>query len=463
MLSAEENEFVTRVGPGTPMGNLLRRFWIPVALSEELPAPDCPPVRVKVLGEKLVAFRDSSGRVGLLREHCPHRGTSLFYGRNEANGLRCIYHGWKFDVEGRCVDMPNEPPEYDYKHKVRAIGYPCEDRGKLLWAYMGPREAMPELPHFDWFDLPPEHIWTFKWHASANWLQVLEAEVDESHAPFLHSSGEGVFALNFLNNDSPTQTNMAYLMRGRQARMFAREAAYGLDCGARRDLGPDGFFWRITRLMLPYHACVPSGTPVILFNSRIPIDDESCWSIRLRWRADRPFNEAELYGFQHSGDASHADLIPGTYRLKRDLHNDFLIDRALQHSGSYTGIRGINEQDNVAAASMGSIADRTQEHLGQSDTIVIATRRKLMKLAKALQGGVAPYASQHPEVFHGAISATGVVHEDLPFEKVLERVLEPPSVGAAGDGAAVAGHRIGEEEKKAKTNRPARERMRTKM
>ena len=149
MLTAEENQLLTRVGPGTPMGNLFRQYWLPAMLSEELPAPDSDPVRVMLLGEKLIAFRDSNGQVGLIQNHCPHRGASLFFGRNEEAGLRCVYHGWKFDVTGQCVDMPNEPAESNFKSKVKAVAYPARERGGLVWVYMGPRSTPPELPDIE--------------------------------------------------------------------------------------------------------------------------------------------------------------------------------------------------------------------------------------------------------------------------------------------------------------------------
>ena len=154
MLTREENDLLTRTGPGTPMGRLLRRYWVPVLFSRQLSGPDCPPVRVKVLGEKLVAFRDSRARPALVDERCPHRGASLFFGRNEEEGLRCVYHGWKFETAGTCVDMPSEPPQSNFRHKVKLTAYPCTERGGLVWAYMGPAERMPEFPELEWTAVP---------------------------------------------------------------------------------------------------------------------------------------------------------------------------------------------------------------------------------------------------------------------------------------------------------------------
>src|SRR4051794_33699126 len=181
MLSKEDNELLTRVGPGTPTGELLRRYWQPALLAAELPEPDGAPLRVRLLGEDLVAFRDTSGQVGLLGAHCPHRGASLFFGRNEECGLRCVYHGWKFDVTGQCVDMPSEPPESNFKDKIHHIAYPCAERGGVIWAYLGPSSPVPPLPALEWINLPPEQRFQAKRMQYCNWVQALEGDIDQSH------------------------------------------------------------------------------------------------------------------------------------------------------------------------------------------------------------------------------------------------------------------------------------------
>src|SRR5436309_1373885 len=186
MLSREDNELLTRIGPGTPMGNLMRQYWQPVLLGSELPEPDGPPLRVRLLGEDLVAFRDSRGRVGLLGANCPHRGAPLFFGRNEESGLRCLYHGWKFDVAGRCIGMPNVPPESDYKDKIQHISYSVEERGGVVWAYLRGDEA-PPLPGFEWNLLPESHVLMSKQYLECNWVQGLEGDYDGSHISFLHA------------------------------------------------------------------------------------------------------------------------------------------------------------------------------------------------------------------------------------------------------------------------------------
>ena len=192
MLSREDNELLTHVGPGTSMGSLLRCFWQPFALSTELPRHDSDPIRVRLLGEDLVAFRDSNGTVGLIQNNCPHRGASLFFGRNEESGLRCVYHGWKFSADGTCVDMPNEPADSDFKHKVRAIAYPTEERGGVVWAYLGPPDQKPGLPELEWTHVPESHRYVTKRTQFCSFLQNVEGEVDSSHVSFLHSKQDSL-------------------------------------------------------------------------------------------------------------------------------------------------------------------------------------------------------------------------------------------------------------------------------
>ena len=186
MLSREDNELLCRVGPGTPMGNLLRQYWIPALMSSELPGPDCPPVRVRLLGENLIGFRVTSGKLGLIQNACPHRGASLFFGRNEGEGLRCVYHGWKYDCEGVCVDMSSEPPESSFKSKIRARAYPCLERNDIIWTYMGPRPTPPPLPDIEPNMLPRGEYVIQKALRECNWFQGLEGDIDTGHLSFLH-------------------------------------------------------------------------------------------------------------------------------------------------------------------------------------------------------------------------------------------------------------------------------------
>ena len=229
MLTTAENEFLCNTGPGTPMGNLMRRFWIPALLSEELLEPDCEPVRVTLLSEELVAFRDTNGVVGLIDNYCPHRRASMFFGRNEECGLRCVYHGWKFDVSGNCVDMPSEPAESNFKDKVKITAYPCVEKGDIVWAFMGPQEVMGELPQMEWMDVPSEYRRIAKLVYECNYIQSIEGEIDTTHAAMLHSRLDSLE-----KSETATTLGGRYQYRDRAARFFVNDTDHGILVGARR-------------------------------------------------------------------------------------------------------------------------------------------------------------------------------------------------------------------------------------
>jgi len=250
MLSREDNELLTRVGPGTPMGEYVRRFWIPVALSAELPEPDGDPRRVRLLGQDLVLFRDTKGRVGLIDEHCPHRLASLYFGRNEECGIRCIYHGWKFDVSGACVDMPSEPPTSNFKHKIRATAYPTRERGGLIWGYLGPPETIGDFPAFEWLDLPPSHLYASRWQTECNFVQAMEGEMDTSHVGFLHSRVDRLA-------EDKMQLTGAFFHEDRAPKFHIERTAYGMVAAGRRDVEGDKSFWRMNQLLLPFYSMIP--------------------------------------------------------------------------------------------------------------------------------------------------------------------------------------------------------------
>jgi phthalate 4,5-dioxygenase len=261
MLSHEENELLTRTGPGTPMGNLYRRFWMPALLPSELPRPDSDPIRFRILGEDLIAFRDSNGKVGFIANNCPHRGASLFFGRNEEAGLRCVYHGWKFDVDGNCIDMPNEPPESDFRTKVKATTYPSAEWGGFVWIYMGPPTKQPALPNYHWCTLPDaSQSQVRKWMQESNYSQGVEGDLDSAHVSFLHRKfGQEDRAINY---GAPRLTTM--------------ETDFGFAYGARRPAGDD-FLWRVTTFTLPMFIMIPGGTYAGGGHFTLPMDDEHSW------------------------------------------------------------------------------------------------------------------------------------------------------------------------------------------
>jgi nitrite reductase/ring-hydroxylating ferredoxin subunit len=421
MLSREENELLVRTGPDTPMGRYLRRYWMPVLLASELPAPDCAPVRVRVLNERLVAFRDSDGRLGLLEELCPHRRASLFWGRNEGCGLRCVYHGWKFDVDGQCVDMPNEPPEYEFKRRMRTRAYPVREWGGLIWAYLGPPRSMPDLPQFEWAVVAAGHRYVSKRWQDSNYLQAVEGGIDSSHVSFLHSTVSGGATV------AATLGIQSYMWRDRAPRFTVGKTDYGLVIGARRDAEADSYYWRVTQYLLPTATIIPArhdGTAPLNGHFWVPIDDENCWNYSITWLPERPLSAEQIADLE-SGNSIHAGVDPLTYRPLRNRENDYLIDRDEQRRVSFTGIRGVSEQDSAVQESMGRIVDRTQEHLGTSDTAVIAARRLLLREARALQAGDEPFAATHPEVFR-VRSADMILKRDVPFDGAVRAQLLAP-------------------------------------
>lgn len=378
MLSKRDNELITHVGPETPMGELLRRYWLPALLSTELPEPDCAPVRLKLLGEVLVAYRATSGRVGVLDTYCPHRNANLFWGRNEQEGLRCVYHGWKFDADGACVDMPNEPARSQFKEKIKQVAYPAVDKGGLIWVYMGPPELQPEVPHFDWLDVPDTHRNVHKRFQDCNWLQNLEGEVDSSHAPFLHGS-VGPNGVQPYNGNADLQPVFQTL-----------ETEFGVAIAARREAGPEEYYWRITPFMLPCYTIVPRARETnYIWTAAVPIDDLTMFGMTVIWSPDRPVPTSPIID------------VDANFRAKQNRANEYLIDRELQKTQSFTGIRGVRVQDMaVQEDQRGPLSDRTREHLGASDLGVIATRRMLLKQLKALRKGHAPTQPSRPDVYH---------------------------------------------------------------
>ncbi len=398
MLSAEENALLCQTGPGTPMGELFRRFWLPAALSEELPAPDCPPIRLRMLSEDLVAFRDTNGNVGIIDSFCPHRRAGMFFGRNEECGLRCVYHGWKFDVNGDCVDMPSEPAESNFKDKVKITAYPAQDFGGVIWVYMGPQELKPEIPQFEWARVPESHRLVNRWIQKNNYMQAVEGEIDTAHGSYLHSRID------------PSQREKGFTFAGSQDGapvLTVRDTDYGFVYGSRRN-APDGeFYWRVTQWLLPTYALIPGGDSwPKLGHMYFPIDDEHLAGWEFFYNPEAPLTEK-----QREEGLAKFELFPSTFKLsdgalinipnmERTSENDYNIDREMQRNEIFTGIAGTRNQDRAMTESMGSISDRTGEHLGTSDAAIIAARRRLLKMARDLQEGIEPVAPYDGNLYH---------------------------------------------------------------
>ncbi len=387
MLAREDNDRLTRVGPGRPMGVLMRRYWIPALLGWELPEPDCPPVRVRLLGEDLVAFRDTQGRIGLLEARCPHRQASLYFGRNEASGLRCVYHGWKFDVEGRCVDMMNEPEATSFADKIRTAAYPTVEAGGVIWAYLGPAEARPPAPSFAWTQAPPSHRHVTKVVQETNWLQGLEGGIDTSHAPILHrvldpASGRPGFV--------PTDP----FVRGQAPTIEVDLTDYGYRYAGLRPLEDGTVHVRAYHFILPFHQIRPARTGAsrnlggAAGHAWVPMDDETTMVFNWEHSVAAPLTEEERLDRRLGNGPLEVDQ--STFRSRRNRANDYLLDRRVQRTETFTGIEGVNVQDRAIQESMGPIVDRTREHLGPADQAIIQARRVLLQALRTVEAGGTP-------------------------------------------------------------------------
>ncbi len=379
MLKPEQNELVTRTGPGTPMGELFRRYWIPALLAEELPENDCPPVRIKLLSERLLAVRDSEGRLGLIDEFCAHRGVSLWFGRNEEGGIRCPYHGWKYDVQGRCLEVPSEPAESGFCGKIKLKNYPLIEKGGILWAYMGPPEDQPPEPSWEFISVPANQTFSSKRLQESNWLQALEGGIDSAHVSFLHRGN--------LNTDPLFRGARAntYNLNDSQPFFEVAEHPAGLYIGARRKAEGGDYYWRITPWVMPCFTMVPPrGDHPIHGHFWVPIDDENCWAWSFDYHPVRPLSDSEVQAMR-DGMGIHVKYVPGTYIPLANKSNDYLMDREAQKAGAtYSGVEGIGMQDASLQESMGPIVDRTKENLTSTDNGIIMARLRLIKAAKAL-------------------------------------------------------------------------------
>jgi phenylpropionate dioxygenase-like ring-hydroxylating dioxygenase large terminal subunit len=417
MLTREQNELLVRTDPGTPMGRLFRRYWIPALLAEEIPKPDCPPVRVKLLGENLIAFRDTENRIGLLDEFCSHRTASLFFGRNEECGLRCAYHGWKYDVEGNLVDMPSEPEGSKFKDRVKHTAYPCVERGGVIWTYMGPPELQPPVPELEWMLLDADQRFISKRMQESNYLQAMEGGIDSSHVSFAHR-----FNLDDDPMHSGTEGNK-YLKADTRPKFEVAESDGGLLIGARRTADEENYYWRITQWIMPWYTIIPPfGTHNPLGgHAWVPIDDENCWAWSWNYHPARPLSDAELSAMR-AGDGIHVKYIPGTFRPLANRSNDYLIDRQAQaERRSFSGVEGIAAQDFSLQESMGPICDRTKERLGTSDAAIILARRRLLSAVEQLDELVVLPGSA-PE--HQRVRSTSVLlPRSVPFEEGAQEAL----------------------------------------
>jgi phthalate 4,5-dioxygenase oxygenase subunit len=420
MLSSKDNQVLTQVGPGTPMGELFRRFWIPAVLSDELPGPDCEPVRVRLLGEDLIAFKDTTGRAAIVDAFCPHRSAPLFFGRNEECGLRCVYHGWKFDVDGNCVEMPNCTEGETFKERVKLTSYPVADRAGMIWVYMGPREAVPPLPGFEWLDVPSNQRYVFKYFMDCNYLQTLENEFDTTHSSYLHSTLDGN-----VNNPINRITGQSFANRRRMldySRITIVDTDFGSAMITQQDPTADGK--DVYTLGIPYWmpsfsaAGALSAPGVFPVNMKVPVDDTHSVFFRFKWSRE-PLSEKVLSEMKY-GNYEFPVVIPGTYRTQANQSNDYQIDRVRQRFFNYTGIVNTPVQDFAMVENQrGSVTDRTRETLVSSDKYLIHIRRRLMTAAEKLQHGEEPPEPWRPQAYQLRTRRI-----EVPAGTALERVIE---------------------------------------
>ena len=404
-MTKEENDLLIQVGPGTPCGSLMRRYWQPASLSEELPQGGAP-LPVRLLGEDLVLFRDDQGRPGLLGIHCSHRGADLSYGRVEDGGLRCIYHGWLYDIHGRCLDQPGEPGGGEHRDSIRHPAYPCEERAGVIFAYMGPGAA-PLLPNYDFLSLPDDHVAVNKlWH-DCNYLQGNEGNIDLLHLPFLHYSKRDL---------SEGQSELCG--RGAFPGMENFESDL-IDVGLRicriRKAGSGQTYIRVATFVLPNFTVVPGGYP----NWHVPIDDTHHWKYTYTIDREKPLDIERV--------RERRSQMTDDYKPIRNMSNRYMQDRESMKSESYSGI-GFNfqVQDVCVTEGMGAVQDRTQEHLVASDAPIVISRKVLMKAIQDVQKGHEPpgvVRESKGNRFPGVIGTAGFIPDTVDWKdhcKALE-------------------------------------------
>ena len=391
MLSATDNAYLNSSEPDTPMGNYLRCHWHPVALSEEVAKPDCAPIRLKVMGEDLLLFRDSKGKTGLIEPFCAHRGADLFFGRNEECGIRCIYHGWKYDIHGNCIDMPNVPKDAAYHGKIKIKAYPTQEFADMVWAYMGPPDIQPfEVPQLEAGLVPPSHRYVTKRLVECNWTHSMEGALDTAHFSFLHMPAPA-FRKDDSSNIAADESRIRWLRNDPAPRFKIIDHEVGFLIGGARNADPGDHYWRLTQYMLPTHSITPSAMPNETYYgySWVPIDDYSCWMYVYAWHPDQAISDEERKKYIKGGYGQFAELGPGYVPL-RNRSNSYLMSREEQKTISFTGIRGIAEQDQMAQESQGYMIDRTKENLSPTDVGIIRFRKLLLQEAKAFAAGKKP-------------------------------------------------------------------------
>lgn len=427
LFSREDNELLTRVGPGTPMGELFRQYWLPVLPVSHLEEPGGRPRRIRLLGEDLLAFRSRAGTVGLIGAFCPHRQAPLYFGRIEEDGVRCAYHGWKIGTNGACLEMPNVPEEHQFKEKLRHPGYPVVEKGGVIWAYMGRSETRPELPEFE-FTMVPDDQRNFRlFHHQCNYLQAMEGGIDPTHVMWLHSPYD-------LSDDKtaaahqPTQQRLANSSGARTPESVEIvDTPGGFIYGARRALDAEKNLWRINRFIMPFYTMPPGGDQR---SGRmwVPIDDEQCVKWMFNWYPTREIMEKtqeRLRAWQPEEDYMPELPVPYGHVWPKALRaNDYLVNWDVQKSARI-GIAGVNLQDKCVQENQGPgpILDRRKENLCVGDKTIIRARRILQNAAVALRdNGEVPKGVRDPSIYRVRAASIAVPKDENWVEFVRDSV-----------------------------------------
>ncbi|HTO47277.1 MAG TPA: Rieske 2Fe-2S domain-containing protein [Burkholderiales bacterium] len=421
MVTRAENELLCRVEGAAVMGEIMRRHWLPVCMLEEVQENDGPPVRSRLLGEDLVVFRDTAGRLGVLGEHCPHRGASLAFGRNEERGLRCLYHGWKLDVEGRVIDMPSEVPGRCEHLKMKHLSYPVREGGGFAWVWMGPPDEMREFEPPAWAPHPNCRTSIVKMHAACNWAQVLEGSIDSAHSSSLHSTN-----MPSAEVEGATATDSTWLRPSvdKAPKMQFEATPYGFRYAAIRTpiRTPETHqYVRTTLFIAPFTVLIPPNDRYRLAQMLVPVDDVNTMFYWVAWHPDPEKGIGQSEWRRFCGATVGVDL-DADYRKLRNLSNRFMQDRAAMNRGDWTGIHGIPAQDMAMWESMGPIADRSKDKTGQSDVAVVHFRRMMVAAAKAFQDGGPAIGTAEPRIPHVTLgSFEGVVPKSVDWRTLGPR------------------------------------------
>jgi len=420
-----DNEELTRIGPGTTMGKLMRQYWLPALQSGELEAGGAP-VRLMLLGEKLIAFRSPDGSVGVMDHRCPHRNASLFFGRNEEGGMRCVYHGWKFNAKGDCIDVPNLPNGEAFRQKVKNTAYATFEKHGIVWVFMGDQSSIPETPRIEVMEAGEGEIELEFAMRESNYLQCLEGDIDTSHLAFLHV---GNVEPEHLDDTDP----MRYVVGNRRPELEVSDAPWGTTYCAFKEADDGQKYLRFANFMFPFWTQAPQGMFETNLFSRawVPLDDTHTMSVTITWKRRPPTfrpmkNGEELPGVAPLGLLPNTTDWLGRYRTEQNLSNDYLIDRDAQRTNRiFTGIANIGMQDQAMTDSMGEITDRSREHLSPSDIMIARTRRRLLRAARALASeGTQPPGVNDPFVYQLARSGEMLVDDVQSWQDVYENRLK---------------------------------------